>query len=344
MAKRTKKRFPIGCLFWTIFILLIVILFYLNKDTIFFVLEKTQAKKILFNDKTQSEQQAVQKVPEIQIKENEQPSMGDGSTETEQTGISASSDTPLRQKDGEKTSVPSSLQSLEQPSTPATDKPALSALKADSNTEQEKRKESAAPLSGEQEAEQTKSDKQVAQHTAPRQNDSRNRQTSDTKAQGKTHTEKELPKQIVTKPQQQPAMQKAVIYWIRIDADGKLIRRTADRMLPKSNTPMSDALEALFKTPVLEEAKKGLRTLIPPGTKLRSAWVKDGIAFINLSEEFQFNQYGIEGALAQLSQVVFTATEFSTVQSVQFLIEGQKKDYLGAEGVWIGTPLSRSSF
>ena len=94
----------------------------------------------------------------------------------------------------------------------------------------------------------------------------------------------------------------------------------------------------------MEEAKQGLRTLIPPDTKLRSAWVKDGVAFIDVSDEFQFNQYGIEGSLAQLSQVVFTATEFTTVKSVQFLIEGQKKEYLGAEGVWIGSPLSRTSF
>ena len=129
-----------------------------------------------------------------------------------------------------------------------------------------------------------------------------------------------------------------------MDADGKLLPKSAVRLMPKSDAPMSDALEALFAAPTVEELKQGVRTLVPPGTKLRSAWVKDGVAFINVSEEFQFNQYGIDGALAQLSQVVFTATEFSTVKSVQFLIEGQKKEYLGAEGVWIGTPLSRTSF
>nr|WP_257225304.1 GerMN domain-containing protein [Treponema parvum] len=52
----------------------------------------------------------------------------------------------------------------------------------------------------------------------------------------------------------------------------------------------------------------------------------------------------MEGYLGQLMQIVYTATSFSTVDSVQFLIEGQKKDYLGSEGVWIGSPLARSSF
>ena len=42
-------------------------------------------------------------------------------------------------------------------------------------------------------------------------------------------------------------------------------------------------------------------------------------------------------------QIVYTATEYSTVNSVQILIDGQKKEYL-SEGVWIGSPLSRSSF
>ncbi|QTQ17448.1 GerMN domain-containing protein [Treponema parvum] len=68
------------------------------------------------------------------------------------------------------------------------------------------------------------------------------------------------------------------------------------------------------------------------------------MAFLNFSEEFEYNPYGVEGYLGQLMQIVYTATSFSTVDSVQFLIEGQKKDYLGSEGVWIGSPLARSSF
>ena len=84
--------------------------------------------------------------------------------------------------------------------------------------------------------------------------------------------------------------------------------------------------------------------MIPPDTKLISIEVKNNIPEINLSEDFQFNRYGIEAYQAQLSQIVFTACEYSTVDSVQFLIQGQKKEYLGAEGIWIGSPLSVNSF
>ena len=84
--------------------------------------------------------------------------------------------------------------------------------------------------------------------------------------------------------------------------------------------------------------------LIPPGTKLLSAKVSGGVAYLNFNEAFEINTYGVEGYIHQLEQIVFTATAFSTVNSVQFLIEGEKRDYLGSEGQWIGSPLSRSSF
>jgi spore germination protein GerM len=85
-------------------------------------------------------------------------------------------------------------------------------------------------------------------------------------------------------------------------------------------------------------------SLIPKGTKLLGVTVKDGVALLNFSEDFEYNTYGVEGYLGQLMQIVYTATSFSTVSSVQFLLEGQKKEYLGSEGVWIGSPLARSTF
>ena len=80
------------------------------------------------------------------------------------------------------------------------------------------------------------------------------------------------------------------------------------------------------------------------GTRLLGASVRNGVATLNFSSEFEFNRYGIEGLRGQLQQIVYTATAFQTVESVQFLIDGEKKEYLGSEGVWIGTPLRRSSF
>ena len=96
--------------------------------------------------------------------------------------------------------------------------------------------------------------------------------------------------------------------------------------------------------PTADEAEKGYMSLIPEGTKLLGARVANKTATLNFSENFSFNRYGVQGYLGQLMQIVYTATSFSTIDNVQFLIEGQKLEYLGGEGVWIGSPLSRISF
>ena len=146
--------------------------------------------------------------------------------------------------------------------------------------------------------------------------------------------------------QKTPAVptRKSSLYFVSIDADGKVLRKQVTREITQTDSPLSDTINVLFKGTTASESGKGLRTLIPEGTKLLSATVKDGVATINLSDAFQFNQFGIEGYLGQLEQIVFTATSFPTVKSVQFLIEGQRHEYLGAEGVWIGTPLNRDKF
>ena len=61
--------------------------------------------------------------------------------------------------------------------------------------------------------------------------------------------------------------------------------------------------------------------------------MKDGTAYLDFSEAFRFNSLGKEGLSAQLQQVVYSATEFSTVKRVQILLEGKTADYLGPEGL-----------
>ena len=134
------------------------------------------------------------------------------------------------------------------------------------------------------------------------------------------------------------------LYFVFIGEDGTLSRKMITRTVEKNDSPLVTNINLLLAGPNQSESNKGYRNLIPAGTKLLSASVRDGIAYLNFNEQFEFNTVGMDGYQAQLMQIVFTATEFSTVDSVQFLIEGQKKDYLGSEGVWIGSPLSRGSF
>ena len=133
------------------------------------------------------------------------------------------------------------------------------------------------------------------------------------------------------------------IYFVFIGEDGVLSRKMVTREVEKNNSPLVTSINLLLEGPQGTEVSKGCKSLIPNGTKLKSASVRDGVAYLNFNEDFEFNPLGVDGYLGQLMQVVFTATEFSTVNCVQFLIEGEKKEYLGSEGVWIGSPLSRGS-
>jgi spore germination protein GerM len=146
---------------------------------------------------------------------------------------------------------------------------------------------------------------------------------------------------------QQPAVKPAEtrergIYFTQVDKDGVLLRVRASRTIPVSDSPMIDSLSALFAGPNAEEKRRGLLNLIPPNTRILSATVRGSTAYINFNEDFQYNTYGVEGYVAQLKQIVWTATEFPNVNDVQILIEGRRVDYLG-EGIWIGSPISRES-
>lgn len=133
--------------------------------------------------------------------------------------------------------------------------------------------------------------------------------------------------------------------FVNIDGDGSVVRQVIKRKVPKSDSPLTTAINLLLKGPdTTISTERNLMSLIPAGTKLLSAKVQGGVAYLNFNEAFEINTYGVEGYIHQLEQIVFTATAFSTVNSVQFLIEGEKRDYLGSEGQWIGSPLSRSSF
>lgn len=141
-----------------------------------------------------------------------------------------------------------------------------------------------------------------------------------------------------------PRMIDLKLFFMVINSDGSVSRREVTRSMKKTGGPLVDAINALIQGPSEEEEGKGCATLVSTGTRLLGASVKNGIATLNFSGEFEFNQWGIEGLRGQLQQIVYTATAFPTVESVQFLVDGVQKDYLGSEGVWIGTPLNRNSF
>jgi hypothetical protein len=134
-----------------------------------------------------------------------------------------------------------------------------------------------------------------------------------------------------------------MLYFIRIDNDGTLVRAPAKRELPATGAPLYDTLDTLLRGPSDTEKKAGLTSLIPGEAHLISCAVRGDTAFVNFDEAFMFNTYGAEGYMAQLRQIVWTATEFPNVKNVQILIEGNRIDYLG-ENIRINAPIARSMY
>jgi spore germination protein GerM len=147
----------------------------------------------------------------------------------------------------------------------------------------------------------------------------------------------------VKPPEAAPKTREAVLYFIQVSESGDIALSKTLREIRSAGAPLTDTLRALMAGPTEKESRDGCTSLIPAGSSLLSVTVKDGVAFANFDESFRFNSFGREGYDGQIRQIVYTATEFSTIQAVQILINGGVIDYLGSEGIYIGKPVGREA-
>lgn len=97
------------------------------------------------------------------------------------------------------------------------------------------------------------------------------------------------------------------------------------------------ALLALLAGPPKDS---GLFPTVWPGTKLRSLHIQDGVAFVDLSKEAVAYGGGSAAETLFVNSLLWTLTQFGSIDKVQLLFEGQKKDYL-PEGTAVKEPLAR---
>ncbi|MBN2737708.1 MAG: GerMN domain-containing protein [Spirochaetales bacterium] len=142
---------------------------------------------------------------------------------------------------------------------------------------------------------------------------------------------------------QKANLRKAALYFVQVTNEAELKLVPASRSVYFDDSPLKETLLELFKGPSKTDLNNGLISQIPKNTQLLDVYVKNGIAYINLNDDFRFNSLERKGHIAQLKQIIHTATEYSTVKAVQFLIEGKTLDYIGPEGVYIKEPLGRNS-
>ncbi|MCR4938605.1 MAG: GerMN domain-containing protein [Treponemataceae bacterium] len=309
--KNKKKKYPgVSAIFWIIFALILLILFLVNKNRIFSVLQTTgffskvfgTEPEFIVNHTSDEENEPVAELESIQDKNIT------AEIETSQAPI------VLNAIAGDGSSASSSAKPVDNKASSQEQTAAKDAQPASSTTAGSSTTNTPAAL---KESTTDAEKKETASSVV----DSSGSEAPATTAQMKQH-----------------------LFFIEIDSEGSVLRKETVRSIAKTTTPLTAAITALLEGPDLNEVEKGYITLIPQGTKLLGASVKNGTATINFSDAFRYNQYGVEGYYGQLMQIVYTASAFSNINNVQFLIEGEKMDYLGLEGVFIGAPLSIASF
>ncbi|KAF0208268.1 MAG: Gmad2 immunoglobulin-like domain-containing protein [Actinomycetota bacterium] len=117
----------------------------------------------------------------------------------------------------------------------------------------------------------------------------------------------------------------------------------ATRQIPATKAVASAAIRELLAGPTAEEVAYGLGTVIPADTELRGVTVKAGTATVDLSGEYDAGG-GTLSMTMRLAQVVYTLTQFPTIDRVLFRIEGVPVTTFGGEGIMIGTPQTRDDY
>jgi germination protein M len=103
------------------------------------------------------------------------------------------------------------------------------------------------------------------------------------------------------------------------------------------------ALEDLLSGPNSAEREAFIGTEIPAGTELLGLDIDDAVATVDLSGEFAQGGSSLEET-ARLAQVVYTITQFDTVRSVRFRIDGEPVEAFGSHGFVLDRPQTRRGY
>ena len=108
------------------------------------------------------------------------------------------------------------------------------------------------------------------------------------------------------------------------------------REVPETTAVARAAMDALLRGEILADYDD-LASAIPAGTRLLGLSIRDGIATVDLSREFESGG-GSASAFYRLGQVTYTLTQFPTVRAVLFQVEGQTVTTFGSEGIVLEGP------
>ncbi len=116
------------------------------------------------------------------------------------------------------------------------------------------------------------------------------------------------------------------------------------REVPRTPAIGTAAVNALLAGPSsAERGEREITSAVPAGSRLLGLTIEDGVATVDLSSEFESGG-GSMSIFVRLAQVVYTLTQFPTVQSVLIEIEGQPTTVFSSEGLILDGPLTRADY
>jgi hypothetical protein len=99
------------------------------------------------------------------------------------------------------------------------------------------------------------------------------------------------------------------------------------------------AVRELLAGPAFDE--RGLLTMIPAGSRLLGITIDGSVATVDLTGAFESGG-GSMSMFGRLAQLIYTVTQFPTVDAVRLRLDGRPVESIGGEGVIVGAGLGRT--
>jgi hypothetical protein len=137
----------------------------------------------------------------------------------------------------------------------------------------------------------------------------------------------------------QPASQVSVAIYLARGEHVVPVRR----FVPSTSALARASLAALLRGPTVAERRAGYSSALPSGTAVRDLALSRGLLTVDLSRSFEAGGGSLSMQL-RVAQVVFTATQFSSVRQVAFRLDGKPVEAIGGEGVVVEPSVGRAVF
>jgi hypothetical protein len=118
---------------------------------------------------------------------------------------------------------------------------------------------------------------------------------------------------------------------------------SVERAVPRVPGIGAEAVKALVAGPTAAESADGMGTAIPSETRFRSLAIADGVARVDLSDDFESGGGSLSLSL-RLAQVTCTLDQFESVTGVRFLLEGELVNVFSGNGIVLDQPVGCADY